>query len=74
MVWFLIVVLTLIALLAVLAIIGLASYIGDEAENERARIESEVRRAERKLHDIARDSFQAMLEEARAHGHGRVTR
>ena len=28
--------------------------------------------AERRLHDIARNSFQAMLEEARTHSRGRV--
>ena len=44
---------------------GLVAYVSDETENERARIETEVRRAERHLHDIARNSFQAMLEEAR---------
>jgi uncharacterized protein YneF (UPF0154 family) len=34
---------------------------------ERARIEAEVRRAERQVHDIARRGLQAMLDEARLH-------
>jgi hypothetical protein len=32
----------------------------------------EVRSAERRLHDIASNTFRSMLDEARAHGHGRV--
>ncbi len=31
----------------------------------------EVRKAEHRLHDIARNSFQTMLDEARSHGSGR---
>ena len=36
------------------------------------RIEMEVRRTEHRLHDIARNSFQAMLDEARSHSSGRT--
>lgn len=69
MTWFLIVVLTIVVLLALLAVLVLVSYLAeDDAESERARIEMEVRRAERRLHDVASNSFQAMLDEARAHG------
>ena len=68
MTWFLIVVLTVVVLLALLAVLVLAAFLGDDAESERARIEMEVRRAERRLHDVASNSFQAMLDEARAHG------
>ena len=71
MTWFLIVVLALTALLALLAVLGLVAYHYDEAALEQARIEREVHTAERRLHDIARDSFQSMLEEARA---GRTVR
>lgn len=71
MTWFLIIVLAVIAL-ALLAALVLPSFLTDDAEAERARIELEVRGAERRLHDIARNSFQAMLEEARANDRGRV--
>lgn len=66
MTWFLVVALSLIALLAVLAAVGLAVSVGDEAQNDRAQIEAEVRRAERRLHALARNSFEAMLSEARS--------
>jgi hypothetical protein len=67
MAWFLIIVLALLLALALLAVLGLVALMTDDAESERARIEMEVRRAERRLHDIAHHSFQAMLEEARSH-------
>jgi hypothetical protein len=72
MTWFLIVVLAIVVLLALLAVLVLAVFLGDDTESERARIEMEVRRAERRLHDVSRNSFQAMLDEARAHDHGRM--
>jgi hypothetical protein len=59
-----------IVLLAIVGLYGLMSVLGfliDDSEAERARIEMEVRRAERRLHDIASNTFQAMLNEARAH-------
>lgn len=68
MTWFLIVVLTVVVVLAFLTVLVLAALVTDDIEAERVRIEMETRRAERRLHDIARDSFQAMLEEARSHG------
>ena len=71
MAWFLIIVLAVVAVLALLALLGLVALVTDDAESERARIELEVRRAERRLHDIAHHSFQAMLEEARSHDRGR---
>jgi len=66
MTWFLIVALAVTALLALLAVLALVAFQYDEAEFEQARIDWEVRAAERRLHNIARDSFQSMLEEARA--------
>lgn len=72
MAWFLIIVLTLVVVLALLAVLFLSVLLTDYAESDRARIEAEVRSAERRLHDIAHNSFAAMLDEARAHGHGRV--
>jgi len=66
MAWFLIAVLSVIVVLALLAVVVLASYIGDDGEAERARIEMEVRRAERRLHDLASRSFESMLDEARS--------
>ncbi|HZQ64976.1 MAG TPA: hypothetical protein VFA66_07105 [Gaiellaceae bacterium] len=65
MAWFLIVVLALVVIAALAVVLFLAALVSDEAEAERARIEREVRSAERRLHDIARSSFEAMLEEAR---------
>jgi len=65
MTWFLIVALAVTALLALLAVLRLIAYQHDEAEFEQARIGWEVHVATRRLHDIARDSFQSMLEEAR---------
>jgi hypothetical protein len=70
MIWFLIIVLALVALAMVTAFVLAAAWGFDESESERARIELEVRRAERRLHDVARDSFVAMLDEARAHEPG----
>ena len=72
MAWFLIIVLTLVTLLALLAVLVMAALVGDDAEVEQARIEMEVRRAERRLHNVASDTFQAMLDEARSHGRGGV--
>jgi hypothetical protein len=72
MTWFLIVVLAVVVVLALLSVLVLVAFFTDDSQSERARIEMEVRRAEHRLHDIARNSFQAMLEEARAHGRGRA--
>jgi L-cystine uptake protein TcyP (sodium:dicarboxylate symporter family) len=66
MILFLTIVLALVAL-PFAAVFVLAALGVDESENELARIEMEVRRAERRLNDVARDSFAAMLEEARSH-------
>lgn len=55
-----------------LAVIGLVALIGvlvalvlDEDPYERDRIALEVHSAERRLHEIARSTFEAMLAEAR---------
>jgi hypothetical protein len=70
--WFLITVLAIVVFLALLAVLVLASLVVEDDETaERARIEMEVRKAEHRLHDIARNSFQTMLDEARSHGFGR---
>ena len=74
MTWFLIVVLTIVVLLALLAVLVLAAFLADETEAERARIEMEVRRAERRLHDVASNTFRAMLDEARDHDRGTAGR
>ncbi len=72
MAWFLITVLAVVVFLALLAVLVLASLmVEDDEAAERARIEMEVRKAEHRLHDIARGSFQTMLDEARSHGFGR---
>ena len=67
MAWFLIVILALVAFAAVLALLAMTELLVDDTEAERARIEMEVRRAERRLHDLASQNFQAMLAEARGH-------
>lgn len=67
MAWFLIVVLTLIVLGALLAVLVLAACLAEETEAERLRIDMEVRSAERRLHDIASNTFRSMLDEARGH-------
>ncbi|MGH3084218.1 MAG: hypothetical protein ACRDNP_09200 [Gaiellaceae bacterium] len=61
---FLIYVLAFVGLLALVAV-ALAVLFSDDTELERARIEMEVRQAERRIHNIARETFRAMLEEAR---------
>ena len=71
MLWLLIAILGVIVLLALLVVLVLAGSAIDERALENARIEMEVRRAERRLHDVARDSFAAMLNEARAHERAR---
>jgi len=58
--------------LALLAVLVLASLVAAESEYEKAKLEMDVRRAERRLHDIASNSFQTMLDEARSHGEGRT--
>ena len=72
MTWFLIAVLAVVVVLALLSVLVLVAFFTDDSQSERARIEMEVRRAERRLHDVASNSFRAMLDEARAHGHGRA--
>ncbi|HEV2642454.1 MAG TPA: hypothetical protein VGT98_07095 [Candidatus Elarobacter sp.] len=66
MVWFLIIVLTVALLLALLAVILLTTDATSTEQLEQAHLEAEVRRAERRLHDIAGQSFEAMLIEARS--------
>jgi predicted Holliday junction resolvase-like endonuclease len=66
MTWFLIVILALVVVLALIAVVLLIAYVTDEMDDERSRIDMEVRRAERRLHDIASHSFESMLAEARS--------
>jgi len=66
MLWFLVVVMALVVVLALLLVLAVFA-VGSEIENdEQARIDAQVRRAERQLHDVARDGFAAMLAQARA--------
>lgn len=61
-----------LAFVGLLALIALAlAILADDGEFERARLELEVRRAERQIHDIARDGLRAMLDEARTQGRAR---
>jgi hypothetical protein len=75
MAWFLIIVLAVVFVATVLAIVGLAAFLAQRAsvQAEAARIDFEARVAERRIHDIARSTFAAMLEEARSHSHRQVS-
>ncbi len=66
MLWFLIVVLALVVLLALLVVLVVFAAAGEMEEDKQALIEAQVRRAERQLHDIAREGFAAMLAAARS--------
>jgi hypothetical protein len=66
MLWFLIVALAVVVVLALLVVLALFAVAAKESESEQALIDLQVRRAERQLHDIARDGFAAMLDEARS--------
>lgn len=66
MLWFLIFVLALVAVLALLMVLVVFALGSGVVEDEQARIDAQLRRAERQLHNIARDGFAAMLVEARA--------
>jgi hypothetical protein len=69
MIWLLVIVLVVIALAAVLGLVVLTRMTNHESRlMEYARIEAETRRAERHVHGIAREAFQAMLHEARSQG------
>lgn len=65
MLWFLVVVLALAVLLSLLAVLSLSAPPND-GESEQELIGRQVRSAERQLHDIAREGFVAMLDEARS--------
>jgi uncharacterized membrane protein len=66
MLWFLSVVLAVVVVLALLVVLVLSAAAAEEHDTEKALIELQVRRAERQLHEIARDGFAAMLDEARS--------
>jgi len=67
MIWLLIIVLVVIALAAVIGLVLLTRLTSHEARlMEYARIEAETRRAERHVHGLAREAFEAMLAEARS--------
>lgn len=67
MVWFLIISLVIFLLLLLLAIVALADVLAEAREQEGVRIEFETRRAERRIHDVASQAFQSMLDAAREH-------
>ena len=67
MIWLLVIVLVVIALAAVFGLVVLTRMTSrDSRLMEYARIDAETRRAERQVHGIAREAFQAMLDEARS--------
>ena len=69
MIWLLAIVLVVIALTAVVGLVVLTRMTSHDSRlMEYARIEAETRRAERHVHGIAREAFQAMLDEARSQG------
>lgn len=69
MLWFLSVVLAVVVVLSLLAVLVLSAP-KEEGMSEQELLALQVRRAERQLHDVARDGFVAMLDEARS-GAGR---
>ena len=69
MIWLLVIVLVVISLVAVAGLVFLTRLTSrDSRLMEYARIEADTRRAERQVHGIAREAFQAMLDEARQSG------
>jgi hypothetical protein len=71
-----IVTIVVLVLLTLLAVAGVALGIKEahrvwEERAEEARIEREVRRAERRLHTMASNAFGAMLDIARGQQHDR---
>jgi predicted Holliday junction resolvase-like endonuclease len=69
-----IVTIVVLVLLTLLALVGLILGIRElhqvwEASAEEARIEREIRRAERRLHTMASNAFSAMLDTARGQRH-----
>ncbi len=65
MVWLLIIVLSGVLLLASLTVFLLVGYLTDERDSE-VLVELQTRRAERQLHELARNGFERMLDEARS--------
>jgi hypothetical protein len=64
-----IVILAVVALVALIAVVFVTAFLSDSIDKlgtERSDIE--VRRAERRLHDVAAGAFRAMLDEARQSG------
>lgn len=66
MLWFLILVLAFVAVSALLMVLVVFALGSSVVDDEQARIDTQVRRAERQLHHIAREGFAAMLAEARS--------
>jgi len=65
MLWFVVIVLALVVVIALVAVLALSVAPRPTALDEEALIEMEVRRAERRLHDLARTSLSAMIDEVR---------
>jgi hypothetical protein len=74
MTWFLIIVLAVVFVATVLSVVALAAFLAQRSsvQAEALRIEFEARHAERRLHEIARSAFAAMLDEARTRSQARV--
>ena len=74
LVWLLVIVLVVIALAAVIGLVVLMRLSSHDSRLlEYARIEAETRRAERQVNGLAREAFQAMLDEARTHQSGSLS-
>ncbi|HLK17193.1 MAG TPA: hypothetical protein VKT78_20485 [Fimbriimonadaceae bacterium] len=67
MLWFIVVVLAIVVVMALGAVILVSASHHQGLLDEEIRIELEVRRAERQLHDIARTGLNAMIDEVRSH-------
>ena len=64
------VLIVVVALAVVLGLLAILVRRADRACSERARIHAQVRRSERRLHELTRTSFEAMLTEARRQSTG----
>jgi hypothetical protein len=74
MVWVLLITTAAVTVLSIAGIIAVILRLAPRGSDfsEASRIEAAVRLAERQLYDTLRATFQAMLEQARAHDVARV--
>lgn len=72
MIGFVVILLCVGLILALVGVLVLSTLVVENAESEKARIDAETRRAERRIHDIASQAFQRLLDDSRTQRPGRV--